>query len=291
MSRMHKSLDTIVSLAQQWQQEQTNSANKWIHLQNEQKIKIKCLRGQMRQVQAMNDCLQKENERLWKMMLKTQKNKQVHGNTIEITKQVDYIDLTTEDVKIKLEHSEKNISENMPAQEVLTVEETNEVVQEETAAIEQVKQQEAEIAETMDELTDKMENISIAEEEEVVEETEEEEVVEEEVVEETEEEEEEEVVEETEEEEEAVEETKEEEEEEEVVEEDAEEEEEDAEEEEEDAEEEEEEEEEVFQVTIDGTNYYTTNEKNGMIYAVTSDGNVGDEVGYYEDGEPGFYEE
>jgi hypothetical protein len=274
MSRMHKSLDTIVSLAQQWQQEQTNSANKWIHLQNEQKIKIKFLRGQMRQVQAMNDCLQKENERLWKMMLKTQKNKQVHGNTIEITKQVDYIDLTTEDVKIKLEHSEKNISENMPAQEVLTVEETNEVVQEETAEIEQVKQQEAEIAETMDELTYKMENISIAEEEEeVVEETEEEEVVEEEVVEETEEEEEEEVVEETEEEEEeeVVEET-EEEEEEEVVEEDA-------------------EEEEVFQVTIDGTNYYTTNEKNGMIYAVTSDGDVGDEVGYYEDGEPGFYEE
>ena len=52
----------------------------------------------------------------------------------------------------------------------------------------------------------------------------------------------------------------------------------------------EEEEEEVFNVTIDGTEYFTTNEKNGMIYSVTSDGDVGEEVGYYEDGEPGFYE-
>ena len=54
---------------------------------------------------------------------------------------------------------------------------------------------------------------------------------------------------------------------------------------------EEESEEEVYQVTIDGTKYYTTNEKNGMIYTVTPDGDVGDEVGYYEDGEAGFYEE
>jgi len=54
---------------------------------------------------------------------------------------------------------------------------------------------------------------------------------------------------------------------------------------------EEEEEEEVFLVTIDGKDYFTTNEKNGMLYGVTSDGEVGEEVGYYENGEPGFYEE
>jgi hypothetical protein len=53
---------------------------------------------------------------------------------------------------------------------------------------------------------------------------------------------------------------------------------------------EEEAEEEVYMVTIDGTKYYTTNEKDGMIYEVTSDGEVGEELGFYEDGEPGFYD-
>ena len=56
-------------------------------------------------------------------------------------------------------------------------------------------------------------------------------------------------------------------------------------------EEEEEEEEEVFLVKIEGTNFYTSNEKNGLIYEVTPIGEVGKEVGYYEDGEPGFYED
>ena len=50
-------------------------------------------------------------------------------------------------------------------------------------------------------------------------------------------------------------------------------------------------EEEVYMVNIDGKDYYTTNEKSGMIYAVDAEGDVGEEVGYYEDGEPGFYEE
>ena len=95
MSRMHKNLDTIISLAQQWQQEQTFNTSKWNQLQNEQKIKIKSLRGQMKQVQILNDCLQKENERLWKMMLKSQKTKYVPTYT-------DVIDLTDE-VQIKKE--------------------------------------------------------------------------------------------------------------------------------------------------------------------------------------------
>jgi len=87
-----------------------------------------------------------------------------------------------------------------------------------------------------------------------------------------EEEEEEEVVEEeSEEEEEVVEE--EEEEEEEVVEEESEEEEEVVE------EGSEEEEEEVFEIEIDGVSYYTTNEQNGVIYAIDADEEVGDRVG------------
>jgi hypothetical protein len=52
-----------------------------------------------------------------------------------------------------------------------------------------------------------------------------------------------------------------------------------------------EDEEEVFMITIDGTDYFTTSETDGMIYAVTKDGDVGEEVGYFEEGEPGFYEE
>ena len=51
-----------------------------------------------------------------------------------------------------------------------------------------------------------------------------------------------------------------------------------------------EEEEEVFLVKIEGKEYYTTNEKSGLIYESLADDEVGDEVGYYEDGEPGFYE-
>ena len=271
MSRMHKNLDTIVTLAQQWQQEQAMNATKWSQIQNEQKLKIKSLRGQMKQVQILNECLQKENERLWKMMLKTQKNKFVSNP-------VDVIDLTY-DVEIKKEPvtiKQEKISDIMPAQEILSVEEVDEVTQEEKSAIDMVKQEEADQA---DDVVDEKEEVvqETEEEEEVVEETEEEEVVEETEEEEEAEEEEEEEAEETEEEE--AEETEEEEAEEEEEEEAEEEEEEEA------------EEEEVFQVTIDGTNYYTTNEKSGMIYAITSDGDVGDEVGYYEDGEPGFYEE
>lgn len=52
----------------------------------------------------------------------------------------------------------------------------------------------------------------------------------------------------------------------------------------------EEEEEEVYIVKIEGIEYYTTNEKNGKIYKIMDDDDVGDELGYYEDGEPGFYE-
>ena len=109
------------------------------------------------------------------------------------------------------------------------------------------------------------------EEEEEVEEEEEEEVEEEEAEEEAEEEEEEVEVEE-----EAEEEAEEEEEEEEVEEEEVE-------------AEAEEEEAEVFEITIKGTAYYTTNEVNGVIYAVAAGEEVGDEIGKFVDKKPVFY--
>jgi len=65
------------------------------------------------------------------------------------------------------------------------------------------------------------------------------------------------------------------------------------EEEEEEVEEEEEEEageadEEVFEVTIKGKAYYTTNATNGVIYAIETDESVGDEIGVFENGKAKF---
>jgi len=45
----------------------------------------------------------------------------------------------------------------------------------------------------------------------------------------------------------------------------------------------EEEEESVFEITIKGKSYYTNNEKNGKIYAITADEDVGDEIGKFVD--------
>jgi hypothetical protein len=67
-----------------------------------------------------------------------------------------------------------------------------------------------------------------------------------------------------------------------------EEEEEAVEEEEEAVEEEETADEEVYEVIIKGKTYYTTNEKNGVIYGVDKDGDVSEEVGVYVDGKPTF---
>ena len=50
--------------------------------------------------------------------------------------------------------------------------------------------------------------------------------------------------------------------------------------------EEEEAEEEVYEVTIKGKTYYVVNEQNGPIYAADADGDVGNEVGRYINGEP-----
>ena len=45
-----------------------------------------------------------------------------------------------------------------------------------------------------------------------------------------------------------------------------------------------EEEEDVYEITIRGKKYYATNEKNGTIYAIDKDGEVGPEVGKFVNG-------
>ena len=49
------------------------------------------------------------------------------------------------------------------------------------------------------------------------------------------------------------------------------------------------EDEEYIEIDIDDVTYCTNNEENGFIYELTEDGDVGDKVGYLKDGEPFFY--
>jgi len=53
--------------------------------------------------------------------------------------------------------------------------------------------------------------------------------------------------------------------------------------------EEEEEEEELFEIEIEDVTYCTNNEENGIIYELTSEGDVGKKVGFLKDGEATFY--
>ena len=145
-------------------------------------------------------------------------------------------------------------------------EEEEEVVVDKQEEEESEEETEEAVEEEEEEAVEEAVEETVEEEEEAVEETEEEEeeeAVDEEEVEETEEE-----VEETEE---AVEETEE------------------GEEEEEEEEEEAGEEEEVSEVVINGRTYYTTNEKNGIIYDVDENGDISLEVGHYVNGVAKFH--
>jgi len=145
--------------------------------------------------------------------------------------------------------------------EIEEVEETEEVVEDEEEVVEE--EDEEEVVEEKDEeevVEEEVEEVVEEEEEEVVEEKDEEEVVEEE--------EEEEVIEEEVVEEEVFEE--------EVVEEEV-------------INETEEDAGEVYEITISGKSYYVTDEKNGKIYAIDKDEEVGDEIGEFKNGKPSFY--
>jgi hypothetical protein len=53
----------------------------------------------------------------------------------------------------------------------------------------------------------------------------------------------------------------------------------------------EEDEEEIFEIDIDDKTYCTNNDENGFIWELTEDGEQGDKVGYFKEGEPFFYAE
>jgi hypothetical protein len=55
--------------------------------------------------------------------------------------------------------------------------------------------------------------------------------------------------------------------------------------------EEEDDDEDIFEIEIDDVTYCTNNEETGFIWEMTSDGEQGDKVGYFKDGEPIFYAE
>ena len=317
-------MDKLVRIAKDWQQDRANVEQQWTSLHKNQKSKNKLLVRQIEQIQAMNGSLERENERLWKMLdAKSSKSynnnnrKRPHSEIVDLTEDEedsnnDWIKIKKEKCVVKIELKEgpasaedelslANLTLHLPPLAlplpplalhlpplvkiekegfVNVCEEKSEVFPEKESIT--VIFKEIEVDDHKAEETKK--DVSVGEDVTDVEDEEEEE--------------------EEEEEDEDDEEDEEEEDEEDEEEEEEEEEEEDEDEEEEDEEEavaetkteavaetEEEEEQEVFMVHIDGTAYFTTNEKNGMIYAVTSDGDVGDEVGYYENGDAGFYEE
>lgn len=237
---------------------------KWIKKVDKLKQKNKLLKSRSKDVNALAASLIKENERLWTIILNNQTLVAPKSKAIDLT-----VDTTMDecDTKIKKEIPCVTPPEKVEEPIVSTDEQvpnklTLEPVSETEEAVEEESEEEV-VEETEEENVVEEEVVEETEEEVVVEETEEEEVVEES--------EEEVVVEESEEEEVVEEEKTETETETEVVADD-------------------DNEEEVFEIEIDGTSYYTTNETSGMIYAKTEDGDIGDEVGYFEDGEPGFYE-
>jgi hypothetical protein len=232
---------------------------KWIKKVDKLKQKNKLLKSRSKDVKALAASLIKENERLWTIILNNQSLvAPPKSKAIDLT-----VDTTMDecDTKIKKEIPCVTPPEKVEEEPIVSTDkqEPNKLTLEPVSDIEEAVEEETEEDVVEEEVVEETEEEVV--EEEVVEETEEEEIVEEEVVEE-------EVVEEEVVEEEVVEEEKTETE---VVADD-------------------DNEEEVFEIEIDGTSYYTTNETSGMIYAKTEDGDIGDEVGYFEDGEPGFYE-
>ena len=177
----------------------------------------------------------------------------------ETTKNVDDVPLTGElvsevtcvnEIDIKVEESADEEEEEVEVEE--SAEEEDEEVEVEESAEEE--DEEVEVEESAEEEEEEVEVEESAEEEE--EEVEVEESAEEEV----------------------------------EVEESAEEEEEEVEvEEEEEVEVEEEEEEEVYEITIKKKAYYTSNETDGPIYAITDDEDIGDQIGEFKNGKATFY--
>jgi len=271
------SIHKIISLIQQVGNDQETNELSYRNLVTLKKQKIKLLSKELKDMKKMNMSLLRENEMLLKMM-KCSSRINVNDKTdAECT--VNYVDLTVDEdemknTKIKEEKNNFEETSRFHPFNVITVEDSEQEQidadkrrSENLKSIEIKKEKrmvvQQDIIESNEEVSVEEEEVGVEEEEVSVEEeevgVEEEEVgVEEEEVG--------------------------------VEEEEVSVEEEEVSVEEEEVSVEEEVEEEVYMVTIDGTKYYTTNEKDGMIYEVTSDGEVGEELGFYEDGEPGFYD-
>ena len=291
-------MDKIINIAQTLQQERLAEEQQWNSLHKNQKTKNKMLRQQLCQTKAMNLSLERENKRLWKMIAREKAPKRKHVELVDLTLDEQKKEIKTEKPNIKIEMTEieaktdeEECSEPEPEPVIIPEPEPSEPIEVfETEVMKTVEGPEQEPGEEVVE-EEAVEEDEAEEEEEEPDQEPDEEAGEEEA-EEEEEPDEEEPEEEPEKEPDEEAEKEEEEPDEEAEEEETEEEEEEAtKEESKPKQEQEEEEEEVFMVTIDGKSYFTTNEKNGMLYGVTSDGEVGEEVGYYENGEAGFYEE
>ena len=263
-------MDTIVKIAQTFQQERANEKQQWNNLRKNQKSKNKMLQQQLDQIQAMNLSLERENERLWRMISHekpVQVKKRKFSELVDLTEDDESVITVKKEIKpeiIELNNEIENdigeLIENLHDMSVAQEKQNIQIEMTELAAITENQDDDEPEEEGSEPDQEKEEDDPDHEHDEETKVDEEEEEVEEEK--ELSEEEKEEEVSEVEEENEVSEEEK-----------------------------EEVEEEEVFLVTIDGKSYFTTNEKNGMLYGVTSDGDVGEEVGYYENGEAGFYEE
>jgi hypothetical protein len=256
-----------------------------------QKKMISALKKHAQQCENMCKSIKLENKHLWKMIEKQDRTPSapevIDLMNVDVTRPI-----KQEKVTVVIENEDDEV-----ATSIVEIEEEESVEVEDEAAEEESLEEQDEEIEVEESVEEEAEEETVEETEEEVEEEAEEESVEEqdeeiEIEESVEEEAEEETVEETEEEVEVEEEVEEESVEvEEEVEEESVEVEESKEEPVDDNEDGDGDEEEVFMITIDGTDYFTTSETDGMIYAVTKDGDVGEEVGYFEEGEPGFYEE
>lgn len=261
------SFQQLLDLVNQCQFDAENQQTAYKKKIKHQKKMIAALKKHAQQCENMCKSLKLENKHLWKMIEKQDRTPSAP----------EVIDLMNDDVTRPIKEEKVTVvienEDDEVATSVAEVEEEESVEVEEEESVE-VEDDEIEVDDTVEvEETEEEVEVEVEEEEDTVEveETEEdvEVEVEEEEVEETEDEKEEETVEVEDEAEEDTVEVKESKEE----------------------PDEDEDEEEVFMITIDGTDYFTTSETDGMIYAVTKDGDVGEEVGYFEEGEPGFYEE
>jgi hypothetical protein len=270
-------MDKIVKIAQTVQQDHLYEKQQWNTLHKTQKTKNKMLNKQLSQTQAMILSLERENERLWRMFSlekPVHNKKRKHNEIVDLTEDDEPVMVIKEEpvmvIKKEMGVDIEQLIENL--QDMAIIQNNIQIKLEEKSIQPEIESETILESETDKEAESEPDQEAESDQEEPDQEEPDQEEpdselasVSNEPAQENEEEEEEEAISETEEEKKAR-----------SVQEPL---------------PQEEEEEEVFLVTIDGKSYFTTNEKNGMLYGVTSDGDVGEEVGYYENGEAGFYEE